>query len=119
MVLGWRPHDLEKAYIPFAHGLGVQIGASDPVFMARFGKQPITESKRWWPYQDHVQDKKILEGDEEARFGAFLGAEWLKECNSGKFRSWEDLRHLRENWEGPLILKGIQSVAVRIPFAVF
>jgi len=110
MILGWRPHDLESAFIPFGHGLGVQIGASDPVFMGRYGKQPITETKFQWPYQADVQDKKILEGDEEARLGAFLGMEWLKECNT-KFKSWEDLKHLRENWEGPLILKGIQSVS--------
>jgi len=110
MILGWRPHDLESAFLPFGHGLGVQIGASDPVFMGRYGKQPITETKFQWPYQGDVQDKKIREGDEEARFAAFLGMEWLKESNT-RFKSWEDLKHLRENWEGPLILKGIQSVS--------
>lgn len=113
MILGWRPHDLETAFLPFGHGLGIQIGASDPVFMARYGKQPITGTKFQWPYQADVQDKKIREGDEEARFAAFLGMEWLKESNT-KFKSWDDLKHLRENWEGPLILKGIQSVSVRI-----
>lgn len=111
MILGWRPHDLETAFIPFGHGLGVQIGASDPVFMGRYGRQPITETKFQWPYRAEVQDKKILEGDEEAKFAAFLGMEWLKESNT-KFKSWEDLKHLRENWEGPLILKGIQNVSV-------
>ncbi|KAF7768542.1 hypothetical protein Agabi119p4_7785 [Agaricus bisporus var. burnettii] len=109
MLLGWRPHDLEKAYIPFGHGLGVQIGESDPVFMSRNGKQPITESKRWWPYDANALDKKILEGDEEAKYKALLGKQWLQECNSGKFRTWDDLKYLRDNWEGPLILKGIQN----------
>ncbi|XP_006462481.1 hypothetical protein AGABI2DRAFT_119340 [Agaricus bisporus var. bisporus H97] len=109
MILGWRPHDLEKAYIPFGHGLGVQIGESDPVFMSRNGKQPITESKRWWPYDANALDKKILEGDEEAKYKALLGKQWLQECNSGKFRTWDDLKYLRDNWEGPLVLKGIQN----------
>lgn len=116
MMLGWRPHDLERAYLPFAHGLGVQIGASDPAFMSHRGKQPITESKRWWPYEAHVHDKKLMEGDEEAKFNAFLGTQWLQETNSGKFRTWKDLKHLRDNWEGPLILKGIQNVAVRTQY---
>ncbi|KAF9453182.1 oxidoreductase [Macrolepiota fuliginosa MF-IS2] len=111
MALGWRPHDLERAYLPFWHGVGTQIGESDPVFMSRFGKQPITKSNFKWPYQPEVQNKKILEGDEEAKYNAFIGMEWLKECNSGKFKSWEHLRHLRENWEGPLVLKGIQTVS--------
>lgn len=117
MILGWRPHDLEKAYVPFGHGLGIQIGASDPVFMARFGKQPKTQTKPQWPYQPDVIDKKVAEGDEEAREASFLGTEWLKECNS-KFKSWDDVKHLREFWDGPLILKGIQHTAVRHPFFV-
>ncbi|KAJ7465015.1 FMN-dependent dehydrogenase [Mycena latifolia] len=76
MLLGWRPHDLTTSYIPFGHGVGVQVGTSDPVFMKRLGREPIL----------------------------------LKEYNSGLFRSWEDLKFLRDNWDGPLVLKGIQSV---------
>ncbi|KXN80613.1 hypothetical protein AN958_09423 [Leucoagaricus sp. SymC.cos] len=110
MILGWRPHDLEKAYVPFGHGLGIQIGASDPVFMGRFGKEPVTQTKPQWPYQPDLIDQKVAEGDEEAKLGVFLGMQWLKECNSN-FKSWDDLKHLREFWDGPLILKGIQHVA--------
>ena len=31
---------------------------------------------------------------------------------NGVFRSWEDVRFLKKNWEGPLIIKGILSVEV-------
>jgi len=113
MILGWRPHDLEKAFIPFGHGLGIQVGASDPVFMSRFGKEPITETTFQWPYQPDALNKKIAEGDEGTMKGAFLGVEWLKECNTS-FKSWDDLKHLRQFWDGPLILKGIQHTVVRI-----
>jgi len=113
MILGWRPHDLEKAFIPFGHGLGIQVGASDPVFMSRFGKEPITETTFQWPYQPDALNEKIAEGDEGAMEGAFLGVEWLKECNTS-FKSWDDLKHLRQFWDGPLILKGIQHIVVRI-----
>ncbi|KAF9003955.1 oxidoreductase [Cyathus striatus] len=92
-TLGWRPHDLETAYLPFGHGVGIQIGKSDPVFMARHNKQPL-----------------IQEGDEKAQEDAFLGREWLGEVNSGTFKDWEDLKFLRKNWDGPIVLKGIQSV---------
>ena len=34
-LLGWRPHDLNTAYPPFAAGINVQLGTSDPVFMQR------------------------------------------------------------------------------------
>lgn len=109
MVLGWRPHDLERAYIPFGHGVGVQVGRSDPVFMARYGRQPVHERPEF-PYDSVAMDKLFLAGDEKTKEGVFFGAEWLKECNSGLYRDWEDLKFLRDNWEGPLVLKGIQSV---------
>ncbi|KAF8194354.1 oxidoreductase [Mycena galopus ATCC 62051] len=110
MLLGWRPHDLETSYIPFGHGVGVQVGMSDPVFMARHGREPIKNPRPKFPYDSAAMDKACLAGDPEALDGMFLGMEWLKECNSGLFHSWEDLRFIRENWEGPLVLKGIQSV---------
>lgn len=28
MLLGWRPHDLDTAYLPFAHGVGIQVRLS-------------------------------------------------------------------------------------------
>ncbi|KAF9478206.1 oxidoreductase [Pholiota conissans] len=110
MSLGWRPHDLEKAYIPFVHGVGVQIGTSDPVFMGRLGRKPVTGVRPAFPYDPTKFDKGVVEQDPEAVEATYLGMEWLKEANSGLYRDWEDLKFLRENWEGPLILKGIQSV---------
>lgn len=107
-IIGWRPHDLERAYLPFRHGLGVQVGISDPVFMARLRKQPITETKLQMPYDTVKLDKAFADGDAEAREFVHLGIEWMKEANSGIYRTWEDLKLLRDNWEGPLILKGIQ-----------
>ena len=111
MSLGWRPHDLELSYIPFLHGVGIQLGKSDPVFMARYGKQPVHERPAF-PYLDRDVDKAIAAGDETAKENVFFGMEWLKEGNSGLYRSWENLKLLRDNWDGPIILKGIQSVAV-------
>lgn len=112
-TIGWRPHDLERSYLPFAHGIGVQVGTSDPVFMARYNKQPITKTEIPFPYEFDKLDKAFEEGDLKAKESAFLGIEWMKEANSGIYRTWEDLRFLRDNWEGPLIVKGIQCLEVR------
>jgi len=109
MSLGWRPHDLETAYIPFLHGVGIQIGKSDPVFMGRYDKQPVHERPEF-PYDPAKTDRLFEEGDEKTRENIFLGMEWLKEANSGVFRDWEDLKFLQANWDGPIVLKGIQSV---------
>jgi len=97
--------------MPFAHGVGIQVGRSDPVFMARYNRQPIHEHPKF-PYEPIEVDQQLVDGDEKTREDAFFGSEWLRECNSGKYRDWEDLRFLRDNWEGPLVLKGIQSVHV-------
>ena len=36
--IGWRPHDLETAYLPFIHSYDYQNCSADPVFMDRYGK---------------------------------------------------------------------------------
>ena len=114
MSLGWRPHDLTRAYIPFAHGVGIQIGSSDPVFMAQRNRKPIVGVHPDFPYDPVKFDEGTAAGDPKYTEATYLGMEWLKEANSGLFRDWEDLKFLRENWEGPLVLKGIQSVLVRM-----
>lgn len=112
MSLGWRPHDLETAYLPFGHGVGVQVGLSDPVFMASHNRKPIVDEHPEFPYDPVRIDKLILEGDAKAKDSALLGTQWLQEMASGVYRNWQDLKFLRDNWEGPLVLKGIQSVQV-------
>lgn len=110
MLLGWRPHDLATSYMPFIHGVGIQVGTSDPVFMARLGREPIPSARTHFPYEAEKLNKLYAEGDEEVREAVYLGTEWLKECNPGRFRTWDDLKFIRENWDGPLVLKGIQHV---------
>ncbi|KIK69870.1 hypothetical protein GYMLUDRAFT_255101 [Collybiopsis luxurians FD-317 M1] len=109
MFMGWRPHDLETSYLPFGHGFGTQVGSSDPVFMARLGRKPIDDIPEY-PYDAAAKQKLLLEGDEKAKENAQLGYGWLQEAAFGDYRSWEDVKPVRDNWEGPLILKGIQHV---------
>lgn len=46
--------------------------------------------------------------DEEER--QRLALAWVSEMASGTFRTWDQLELIRRNWDGPIILKGIQSV---------
>ena len=119
MSMGWRPHDLETSYVPFQDGVGVQQGLSDPTFMARYGKQPVTEHPEF-PYDPAEFYKKIEAGDPKAKEAAFLGTEWIKEIHV--FHDWDDLKFLRDTWEGPLVVKGISTPQVRfvpILFPIF
>jgi lactate 2-monooxygenase len=82
-LLGWRPRDLGRAFLPFLRGIGNQNYFSDPVFVA--GLPGPAEENR---------DAAIL------RWTQIFGDASL---------TWEDLPFLREHWDGPIVLKGIQS----------
>ena len=110
-TLGWRPEDINTAYLPFGHGTGTAVGFSDPVFMARYGEKPITEPVEF-PYNPHKIEEWAKEGDKVAQLRMTLGFPWLTEVNSGLTRSWEEIAILRRYWDGPIVLKGIQTVAV-------
>ena len=116
-LLGWRPHDLDTAYLPFAAGVGVQVGTSDPVFMHRHRQQPNgglaaprTDERTTFPLDLDGFRARLAAGDVQAREAFARGAGWLQEAHSGTFRTWDDLAFLRENWEGPIVLKGVQTV---------
>ncbi|WP_020497081.1 lactate 2-monooxygenase [Sciscionella marina] len=82
--LGWRPSDLDSAYLPFLRGIGTEVYFSDPVFRAGLSASP------------------------EEDLGSAV-AHWLP-MFSGTDRNWENLPFLREHWGGPIVLKGIQHI---------
>ncbi|KAI4115184.1 MAG: hypothetical protein LQ345_004164 [Seirophora villosa] len=89
-ALAWRPADLDNAYIPFASGIGDQTGFSDPVFRSKFAAK---------------HDNKTPEDD------VFLASrEWEADVFSGAAHTWEELELLKQEWDGPIVLKGIQHV---------
>jgi lactate 2-monooxygenase len=75
--LGWRPRDLDLAYLPFAVGKGLAQYTSDPVFRAAVGSS-----------------KADVAGRE------FLAA-------ISRPLTWEDLSRLRGWTKLPIVLKGI------------
>ncbi|MEU0883913.1 lactate 2-monooxygenase [Lentzea sp. NPDC005914] len=81
-TLAWRPHDLDQAYLPFLRGVGTAIPFSDPVFRAGLQRSP-----------------------EEDLPMAIL--RWVQ-LFTGTDKSWDQLAFLREHWDGPIVLKGIQ-----------
>ncbi|KAI0320961.1 FMN-dependent alpha-hydroxy acid dehydrogenase [Amylostereum chailletii] len=110
MLLGWRPHDLDTAYLPFHAGVGISVGTSDPVFMRTQDKEARTDDDSPFPFDAAGHRAKLAAGDAAAAEATELGKAWLKETNSGIFKTWADVRFLREHWDGPLVLKGIQCV---------
>jgi isopentenyl diphosphate isomerase/L-lactate dehydrogenase-like FMN-dependent dehydrogenase len=83
-LLGWRPHDLDQSYLPFIRGTGVAVYFSDPAFRAGLQMAP-----------------------EDDLMAAIL--RWIQVA-IGQDKSWDRLPFLREHWDGPIVLKGIQHV---------
>lgn len=84
-LLGWRPADLDRGYLPFLAAEGIANYTSDPVFRARLEKSP--------------------EDDPGAAGIAFA------QVFPNPGLSWDQLPFIREHWDGPVLLKGIQCVA--------
>lgn len=71
-------------------GVGNAVGFSDPVYRAGFAAATNGGTP-----EDNV---------------GLASAGWVREVCPGRSRTWEDLKKLREWWEGPIVLKGIQHV---------
>ena len=86
-ALAWRPSDLPHAYVPFVKGVGNATGFSDPVFRQKFKAK----------HNKEIEDDIPL-----------ASTEWVAACFSGAAHSWEQLAVIRKNWNGSVVLKGIQ-----------
>jgi lactate 2-monooxygenase len=115
--LGWRPTDLDTSYLPFVWGEGCQVGFSDPVFNQLFDEMQKNDSRG-------VGEKLAELWSIMRRPGTVYGAArvlanartmvkskaWIDVINSGTYREWAHLKILKELWDGPIVLKGIQTV---------
>lgn len=116
-TLAWRPTDLDTAYLPFIWGQGCQIGFSDPAFNRLFDELRKNDPRS-------VGEKLAELWSFMRRPGTFYGAArilvnanvlqkskaWIDVTHSGTYREWEHLKVLKELWDGPIVLKGIQTV---------
>ena len=83
-IPGWKPRDLQQAWLPFLEGIGVGNYFQDPVFREALEQSP--------------------EEDQGAATGHFLGVQ------ANPSLSWDDLASLREMTSLPIVVKGIQHV---------
>ena len=81
--MGWRPRDLDRAYLPFLRAVGNQNYLSDDAF------------------------RRALDAPPEGDGLAAAIAHWAMTFGNPAL-TWDDLGFLREHWSGPIALKGIQ-----------
>jgi lactate 2-monooxygenase len=80
-ILAWRPRDLSRGYLPFLRRMGLANYESDPAFLAGLQKSPEDDP-----------------GGSVLRWMSMFG---------DPAKTWDDLVWLREQWEGPILLKGV------------
>ena len=115
--LAWRPTDLDESYLPFIWGDGCQIGHSDPVFNRRYEEGPAKDDRATWDKLKEAFATINKPGSIQGAIRVLMNASllkksqaWLAELNSGTYREWQHLETLKKLWDGPIVLKGIQTV---------
>jgi isopentenyl diphosphate isomerase/L-lactate dehydrogenase-like FMN-dependent dehydrogenase len=118
-LLGWRPRDLDRAFLPFIHGMGIAQYTSDPVFQSLVSERmsrPVDPAAprpavtpaairtlvgmtrrhpgRFWP--------NLRSGRPRAAVETFLDV--FSRADLG----WNDLAFLRSRTSLPIVLKGVQ-----------
>ncbi len=115
-MLGWRPRDLDLAYLPFLRGLGIAQYTSDPVFRDQLA-EPLEAISRERPpvnlatLRAALQQVRRYPGPlrEKLRSGAARAAvQRFVATYSRPSLTWDDLSFLRDLTRLPILLKGIQ-----------
>lgn len=116
-LLGWRPRDLELAYLPFLQGKGIAQYVSDPVFQRLLDEPEEKGAGKPQPRKNLAAIKNIIKVIKSYPEGSLI-----KKLTSGrpltavkKFISiytnpaitWKDLSFLREHTTLPIVLKGV------------
>ena len=115
-MLGWRPRDLDLAWLPFLHGMGIAQYSSDPVFqqqissltpgIRRDGRPPLNRHTiaavlrlmRRYPggLLHNLRTRRPL-----------AAVQHFIDIYSRPNLTWEHLAFLREHTSLPILLKGI------------
>lgn len=114
-MLGWRPRDLDAAFLPFIHAQGIAQYTSDPVFLELVRSRPPSTGPR--PRITPAAIRTLIDMTRHYP-GPFLGnlrsgepraaVETFLDVFSRSSLTWTDLAFLREHTTLPIVLKGIQ-----------
>jgi len=116
-MLGWRPRDLDRGFLPFIRGMGIAQYTSDPVFRELVRERMARPASGPRPRVTPAAVRTLLEltrrhpgafranlrsGEPRAAVETFL------DVFSRPALTWDDLVFLRERTRLPILLKGVQ-----------
>jgi lactate 2-monooxygenase len=113
--LGWRPRDLDLAYLPFLRGLGLAQYTSDPVFCRQVAEDVATfERRSSRPTPSALATLVQLARTHPGRFRdnvrsvePLAAVQRFIRTFSKAALDWDDVALLREATDLPLLLKGV------------
>ena len=111
-MLGWRPRDLDAAYLPFIHGQGIAQYTSDPVFRELVRTRPPSTGPK--PRITPAAIRTLLDMTRNYPGGSLrspeprAAVETFLDVFSRSSLTWQNLQFLRERTSLPIVLKGIQ-----------
>ncbi|KAL1606657.1 hypothetical protein SLS60_004063 [Paraconiothyrium brasiliense] len=116
-MLGWRPRDLDESYLPFLYGQGCQNGFSDPAFNRLYERLQAEDTRS---AMEKIGEIWSILKRPASLIGAakiLANATVMKKSQlfmsltaSGSYSDWSRLSSLKKHWDGPIVLKGIQTV---------
>jgi lactate 2-monooxygenase len=116
MILGWRPLDLDPAFLPFLRGKGIAQYTSDPVFRKLMGEQSSdgSDGPQPKPTLSALRTLVQLTKAYPDRFVSTLASgrgraavQRFTEIYSRPSLTWDELPFLRERTKLPILLKGV------------
>ena len=117
-MLGWRTHDLDLGYLPFARGLGIAQYTSDPVFRRLTEERAARPSTEPTPRPTPAAARSLVSMSRRYPGGLRTNlrsplpraaVETFLDVFSRSSLTWRDLAFLRDRTKLPIVLKGIQS----------
>jgi lactate 2-monooxygenase len=116
-MLAWRPRDLDQAFQPFLRGIGIQNYLTDPAFQASLAAlapaDPPASADLVAPASAEPAVPVFADLASADPVSHDLAAAILqfRRIFGDRTLTWEDLSFARDHWDGPIVVKGVLSVA--------
>jgi isopentenyl diphosphate isomerase/L-lactate dehydrogenase-like FMN-dependent dehydrogenase len=117
-MLGWRPRDLDLAYLPFLQGKGIAQYTSDPVFMREVRESAAVSPPAGTPRPPLNLQTMATALEQKMNFPGGLLRNLASPDPRGAVQrffgtysrpsiAWDELKFLRQHTKLPLLLKGV------------
>ena len=118
-MLAWRPRDLDQAFQPFLRGIGIQNYLTDPAFQASLAALAPADPAVPAPAdsvapasaEPAVPASADLASADPVSPDLAAAILQFRRIFGDRTLTWEDLSFARDHWDGPIVVKGVLSVA--------